>query len=1467
MESMSEDRDIDLTGFLTSGDFEDEIQAERMLKTLKEFEKDTKRRHLAFNVFDMNMEQSVHEFTKDRSYEKVFRGDLIKSRIFSGEWCRYVNYYYVTGKTDNMPSSFAPSSPFPVSYLVSVGDAGSGKSYSMANIHNTVPGVCVCAQENNPVDMYHSILSQRCQPGGYDYNMETKTLFRAFNLGFEKIENRNLLTQISEDVDIQRSFTHLQRMKNLDGNADIVEELTRNHVKRCLDNKSLHKLFRYMVKHELDRLAKHTLKCRMHRTDSADPFFQAEEETFPEVTMIMNLLYAAQERQDSNEDGDNCKEDESNDIDSYTQAVQAVLRQEEDYESKEKKSTSFYKRHDVRNNTTAALPSKYKKIVASPSKLTRNIEDMKVITDMDSYKKYMMKISAYSSNATSKGSNRKWTDAPDLPPMIMMNPIMIVEEDGKTQAFMLILHALISMAFKMIYNPPSLWTDPSFYFSSGSPTQSLVINFPVSSMDMLTASYSMTDVKNTMIWRSEFVRRNVDSLDSQQQKLRRVFCLAFERSLQPEPAIMAALYANECSPSLASDPGHHSSGSRLFLRHEDINNYNKESDRRGCANVSVDDIFYVACNVVVLRIEDPYLQSIPNAALSQLTSKQASRNRTEAFKEKVNTYKGTQLSGNVQGKKNAMPQSDRSGEQQIKDDLLGKIDTEDLSYNQERENILFDVGCNIRQERERICKARRSKRVAQLESQDAEPENVITRNNNDTTTDLYLEDEDIADFVAEAIRTEESNMNTTQSTDSHKNESNASQENDVLEPPRKTQRMNTLEDTFTQAFMQSSKNREEQDKDLDTDDDLIVTKKYVIGKATDFLSTQEHKERRTYARCIERYLGTGQELAKGYVNNNPKVMDHSGDLSYVPEMDIVVVYADPDYSQVTSNKHYLDKYAAQHFHDSVQSTTNSVQMYLAFRVRRKFVPNSPLKCLDKKAKVEVKGLDGSLEDILKSAVVKNINQSLRVVLLEQAILETLTTAMKANGVMLRTLSGQAVDRETLFSALDIACETLEHQSDFALSDLIQQYKDTTNTICLLQDGHLSRLKQKRNVNDPPSSESIEDDENNDLDTSMVLGNLQEQDNSNLILRTNEGVSVNWSHAEELYTRLGGKILCGEFMPFGQVPVKVYAKKSCINGFFHSSLKLKDMNLPDGSIQFKGNLNHELFDWERAKLRLFKNSNRTFQKEYGSEAHMIKKKFNVNETQMIQWGFKALFPEHELRTCMVMKISNVLIGCTRVNFSNSVGWRSVFVPPDQHPLRRKNTTLDFGLMTRRNQTVLGSSKIHSYHGMFPYPVGGNIGQLYPFVCGSVWKSDIIVKGREEVYYHSKNPYAGSNLPTRVQFMMDRSVLYYELYILIGGLCPFFPDNSSTVHGSQGSTRTNNVILDMHRLGVDSFVIDSVTSVLLVGVTRADDARNMQVVHPDAIQVVLFVKSKTPQKQEELVRKQELQQTLRSYEYFR
>ena len=229
-----------------------------------------------------------------------------------------------------------------------------------------------------------------------------------------------------------------------------------------------------------------------------------------------------------------------------------------------------------------------------------------------------------------------------LIPMSAMNPILVSEEDGRSEGFMEFLAKIDMFVVNMIYNPPWRYTRPYTYITSESATQSNVIGGGTSCLQMMTSPARAADTDNTRIWRSEFYRRSVNDLSSTELKMYRTMCLSLERDLPMSALTLFPCFFREIFEKNVLDPSHFVEGGRFFFTHKNVCRFNDTMVRRKRADVPVTDFLYVSSDVVLVdhdklqrtHVKDN-LYGVSTNHLSVLTEEQAARNRLCLWKHKL----------------------------------------------------------------------------------------------------------------------------------------------------------------------------------------------------------------------------------------------------------------------------------------------------------------------------------------------------------------------------------------------------------------------------------------------------------------------------------------------------------------------------------------------------------------------------------------------------------------------------------------------------------------------------------------------------------------------------------------------------------------------------------------------------------------------------------------------------------------
>ena len=150
----------------------------------------------------------------------------------------------------------------------------------MTEIHNSTSGMFATSQENKMSEEYVRLLSKTSLPNAHHYTKSSKTLFRALGLGYHNREMRYAYEDVINDRDIQDSYRHMQNLNDVEGRDDVLLMESRNHLKRCLSNSKFHHYFKMIVEQMKDKFYKYAAIFRLHRSDPADPFYQAPRRHF-----------------------------------------------------------------------------------------------------------------------------------------------------------------------------------------------------------------------------------------------------------------------------------------------------------------------------------------------------------------------------------------------------------------------------------------------------------------------------------------------------------------------------------------------------------------------------------------------------------------------------------------------------------------------------------------------------------------------------------------------------------------------------------------------------------------------------------------------------------------------------------------------------------------------------------------------------------------------------------------------------------------------------------------------------------------------------------------------------------------------------------------------------------------------------------------------------------------------------------
>lgn len=147
---------------------------------------------------------------------------------FQGQWCRWLEKYIHERCVDDMPPSWSPSEPLPISTIVTEGDAGTGKTYSNNTLLRTLTDGTVTAFAAKGTDAYLDYMIGDTMPGSADHVEENKTICRTFSIRFGDAKVRHVLEGVKNNGPLQETYRRLHTCST--GGQEVDTNATRAHL-------------------------------------------------------------------------------------------------------------------------------------------------------------------------------------------------------------------------------------------------------------------------------------------------------------------------------------------------------------------------------------------------------------------------------------------------------------------------------------------------------------------------------------------------------------------------------------------------------------------------------------------------------------------------------------------------------------------------------------------------------------------------------------------------------------------------------------------------------------------------------------------------------------------------------------------------------------------------------------------------------------------------------------------------------------------------------------------------------------------------------------------------------------------------------------------------------------------------------------------------------------------------------------
>lgn len=394
---------------------------------------------------------------------------------------------YIHSKRDvtesDLPESWSDSSVFPISYVVFTGNAGTGKTYCLAQYGIACPNMLVTSGVRNATETHIKMITDNVPIGSYDYVENSTTIFSSLKIPYHQSKYQKLLERLHRSENIRSYYTKLAGLEDQPGH--VVRKAVREHCVNMLNElkELMVVIYRYQSKY-----------CELRRiTNTEHPHY-------------LNRL------------------------------------------TKEKTGKKMQTQINLENITNQEV---YKHYIAGDEKMSRI-------------------------------------------PFSAIDNMVCFEEDGRTSALYYDIRLLATWTSLLLSNPSFLYEHRiPIHLVTGSTSQSSAIGYHMSVLELLSSSSFLQD-PNNYYYTSLFQRRLIDNKDKRKQKAHELLCLTLEGNFTENDYTYMSLLPYEIHPEHVNDPMYLTHCTRLFSRHDQIQQYMRKQRIAGKASTCVHDHVYIA---------------------------------------------------------------------------------------------------------------------------------------------------------------------------------------------------------------------------------------------------------------------------------------------------------------------------------------------------------------------------------------------------------------------------------------------------------------------------------------------------------------------------------------------------------------------------------------------------------------------------------------------------------------------------------------------------------------------------------------------------------------------------------------------------------------------------------------------------------------------------------------------------------
>ena len=224
-----------------------------------------------------------------------------------------------------------------------------------------------------------------------------------------------------------------------------------------------------------------------------------------------------------------------------------------------------------------------------------------------------------------------------LPPILILSDSILVEEAGRLPAYFNTFISFIWYFLNFTFNTPYLHLHKiPFIVTSGSDTQSNVIDFPYSMLDEIISPCFIWNRKTVLPYKSDHNRRKINAFSDLKTSMHNVACLSLENFMISDLTFRTFMFS-ETFTELVNDPRIKPNAIRMYGYHTAVEQYIDKIHTNGNANIETWDCVFISSDITLINSDD-FDGCYEERALSSLTEEQAKQNRLNMWKKKRNIF-------------------------------------------------------------------------------------------------------------------------------------------------------------------------------------------------------------------------------------------------------------------------------------------------------------------------------------------------------------------------------------------------------------------------------------------------------------------------------------------------------------------------------------------------------------------------------------------------------------------------------------------------------------------------------------------------------------------------------------------------------------------------------------------------------------------------------------------------------------